>query len=369
MAATEKNVSGAVQAFQAAALGAGSWSEALSKLAEATGSRSGQLMGMGADAAIPFNWVTNVPLEGLEEFVAINGGDPHVNPRVRAGLNAQPLEVLTEADFATPEALRMPIYTDFFARYDLPHICLTNLHRDGGIMLGLSVLRSRKEGEISADQRRAFSLIAPHVQAAVRTQISLRAHGAGLIAGAMEALGSAVFVCDGQGRVSAMSAQAEELARSGRHLRLVESRLAAWAAADTRALDVALHQTCSGALAMRAPTLLLAPDRDGADPLLIEVAAIPAERHGLGFGACALVVVRAPRLRDGRAAALARALFGLTQAETAVVADLVAGLSPDAIASRAGVSINTVRTHIKRTYDKAGVRSQLELVSLITARM
>jgi DNA-binding CsgD family transcriptional regulator len=52
-----------------------------------------------------------------------------------------------------------------------------------------------------------------------------------------------------------------------------------------------------------------------------------------------------------------------------VVADLLDGHDPTAIAARAGVSVGTVRTHIRHIFDKAGVRTQMQLVSAITARL
>ena len=112
-------------AFQAAALGLASWDEALRGLAGATGSRYGQLIGIGGDAAVPFNWLTDMPREAAEEFVAVSGADPQVNSRVRIGGRAPELAVLSEADFQTEEDMRRwPDYGELIRRYDFPFICL-----------------------------------------------------------------------------------------------------------------------------------------------------------------------------------------------------------------------------------------------------
>lgn len=55
--------------------------------------------------------------------------------------------------------------------------------------------------------------------------------------------------------------------------------------------------------------------------------------------------------------------YGLTQKEAETALGLLDGLSADAIATRLGVSVNTVRTHLKRVYDKTGVQTQTELVA------
>jgi DNA-binding CsgD family transcriptional regulator/PAS domain-containing protein len=366
---SDERVSSAIDAFQAAALGSGSWLEALEALASVTASRSGQLIGVGDDAAVPFNWVTNLDPQALVEFVAMNGGDPSLNARVRAGMAAPELEVLTEADFLAPGDAEGEIYS-LYRRYDVPHTCQTTLIREPGLHVGLTVMRAARQGQVTAEEQRAFAAIAPHARAAVRTQMTLQTQGAALVAGAMEALSMAVFVCDAQGLVRAMSPRAEALVRSQRHLRLKNDRLLAWSNRDTHALTLALHQAAfARSLGARPPAMLLLHDPQGAEPLLAEVATVPGERHSFGFGVAALLLVREPRDNDVRGAALARSMFKLTQAETAVVADLVAGLGPQAIADRANVSVGTIRSHIRRIFDKAGVRSQVELLSLITARL
>ena len=61
-----------------------------------------------------------------------------------------------------------------------------------------------------------------------------------------------------------------------------------------------------------------------------------------------------------------RSAYGLTSAE-AVVAQLLvqhAGSVRD-IADRLGVSVNTAKTHLKRIFDKTGVRRQSALIKLL----
>jgi len=61
--------------------------------------------------------------------------------------------------------------------------------------------------------------------------------------------------------------------------------------------------------------------------------------------------------------------FTLTPAE-ARIASLACGAHPlDAIAERAGVSTNTVKTHLKSIYGKIGARCQAELVRVLMLRL
>lgn len=61
------------------------------------------------------------------------------------------------------------------------------------------------------------------------------------------------------------------------------------------------------------------------------------------------------------------AAFGLTKAECRIVDALAVMEAPSKIAERLGVSVHTVRTHIRRIYAKMKVRSQLHFMRLTMA--
>lgn len=58
--------------------------------------------------------------------------------------------------------------------------------------------------------------------------------------------------------------------------------------------------------------------------------------------------------------------LGLTEAEEVVVKRLVDGANVHAVASALGVSIETVRTHVKRAYAKLGISSREEMFAEIS---
>ena len=191
------------------------------------------------------------------------------------------------------------------------------------------------------------------------------------VAEALDALSKAAFVCDADGRVRARSRATDAVLATREHLTLRGGRLATASEADARMLNAAIRAAAltPSAGGRGAPTILVLRNTDGSEPLLVEVLSLPTERSGCAIEPAALVVVRSQQGEEQRAAAIARALYKLTQAESAVVADLVAGLSPQAIADSAGVSVGTVRTHIRHIFEKSGARSQIELVATITARL
>ncbi len=60
-----------------------------------------------------------------------------------------------------------------------------------------------------------------------------------------------------------------------------------------------------------------------------------------------------------------RALHGFTPAESEVVTELARGLDLKQIAAVRGVSRETIRTLLKRAYEKTGTRRQIDLVRLV----
>ena len=355
---SQDSVAETAELFRAAGLGQASWSAALEGLAAVTGSTGAQLIGLGSEATVPFNVMTGVPLETGRDFVAVGGGDPAINSRVRIGMQAAELEVLDETAFTTAADMRLnPEYAEWIRAWDMHHTCLTNLVKEPERHAGLALLRGERQGNVDDEQRRAFAVLARHARAAVRTQMALEAQGAELLAGAMEAVRATAFLCDAAGRVRGMTASAEVLLSAGDVLRLNNGVLTAACEADRRGLEVALAAAVAGG----PPILAVAARRLHTDDrVFIEAAPLPAT-GAPGFGPRALVIVHGPGVDEARVAAAAGALFGLSASEAAIAAQLAAGRSPAAIAHDRRVSLGTVRTQVRRIYEKVGVSSQLEL--------
>lgn len=348
--------------FHAAAVGADTWVSALAALAEATGSRSGQIIGLGPDASVPFNWITNFDPDAVAEFAAIGGGDPATNPRIRAGFFADEMVVLADADYITPDIRReSEIFADFYTRWDIPFICHANIVKRRDMVIGLSVNRTKREGDIDDEARRVLTLVAPHARAAVFTQMALEGQGAALIAGAMDALSIAVFVCDQRGRVLARSPQTEALLSRGGQLRLTAGRLTAAHRGHALALENAIAVAANAGEPRLHGVALSA--LDGGAPLVLDVTTLPRRAHGFSLDACVLIVARTGRRDATTLAAMLRAAYAITATEAEVAAGLLDGLSPDEIAATRSASVHPVRTQIKSLYAKMAVSSRAELAA------
>jgi DNA-binding CsgD family transcriptional regulator len=63
--------------------------------------------------------------------------------------------------------------------------------------------------------------------------------------------------------------------------------------------------------------------------------------------------------------AVLRDLYGLSTAESEVAQRLYAGRRAEQLGGEIGISLNTVRTHLKRIFEKCSVHSQAELLQLL----
>ncbi|CAN5372811.1 hypothetical protein BH10PSE4_BH10PSE4_16770 [soil metagenome] len=354
-----------VDAFGAAALGDGDWRTALAGLAQATGSSRAQLIGLGGASSVPFNWLSDFSDEALVEFVALDGGNPSINPRIAAGHRTAVLEMVSEAD-TVPEASnpRSQPYLDWVERWEIPFGCQTNLIREPDMLIGLAVLRSRREGPTSSQDRAAFAALAPHVRAAVKLQMRLEGQAADLITGTLGAVSLAAFVCDAKGRVTGATAAAETLLGSNGPLLLRRGALSCADYASGERLETAIGRAVMGPAPRGAPassTVILRGDAVDA-PLALDVLSLPRRSWSLGRGPSVLVVARIASDRDDGVTVL-RAAYGLTAAEASAALDLARGRTRAMIAQARGVSIDTVRSQLKQVFHKLGVNREIEMAA------
>ena len=85
----------------------------------------------------------------------------------------------------------------------------------------------------------------------------------------------------------------------------------------------------------------------------------------MGVRGSALVFVHDPEDQVRPHLETCRILYDLTRAEATVAALVAGGKSVREIADEVGVREDTVRTHLKKIFDKTGTKRQAELVKLV----
>lgn len=352
------------QRFLNAAFQPGGWVTALEALASATHSARAQVLGVGGPAEIPFNHIANLG-DGrhIDEFIAIEGGNPEVNWRV--ALAAAPFTLVHEQQYREVQgAAKYNVYNDFANKYDMVHGCQTVLANEASGFLGLATLRTRADGVSSADDLALFDAVAPTVLKAVRLQQAVEHQGANLLAGTLEAMNAAAVLLGSAGTVIAMTPAAaalagrqEVVAVRGRAIRAVDR------VSDAR-LQAGIARVLASANGMAAGRLWLASPQGAMRGLVCELYGLPARDWNFGVAPTVLVSLR--RIDGGDAdAALLQHAFDLSPAEAEIAMLVAQGLSRDEIAARRRVSSETVASQIKAIFRKADVRRQTQLAAVV----
>ena len=174
-----------------------------------------------------------------------------------------------------------------------------------------------------------------------------------------------VIVAEEDGHIRFASARARQALQAGGELSIVDEHLHAGNPRLARALAAALARAVGEAPAATRLELKV----EGAANSDVFVAPLPTVRgFASGTRRLALIVVgaaaRADRLPSGQDL---RQYFDLTPAEARVALLLCAGHVPKAIARQLGVSIATVRSHMRALLEKTGTARQAELVQLLSS--
>jgi DNA-binding CsgD family transcriptional regulator len=183
---------------------------------------------------------------------------------------------------------------------------------------------------------------------------------------AVAAAGFAAFLLTGDCRVVFANSRAEDLVRRGIGLRYIHGQLAA----TSPALSARLHALTRNAASPKTDeahaggTLELCRGEDRS-PLVAHVISLAPNRTAAIFDLdqpTVAVFVVDPATGLGAQIRHFAAGFGLTPAETRVLAEIIAGNGLPAAAARLKITGTTVRTHAYRILEKTGTNRQTELI-------
>jgi DNA-binding CsgD family transcriptional regulator len=182
----------------------------------------------------------------------------------------------------------------------------------------------------------------------------------------LDSLSAALFILDHSGRIVFCNSKADRLLSNGELVQKRSGMLEARRPASDVALNDAIARAAKGdaALGIRGIGVpLIASDGSRAAAYVISLEGSDT-RKLMGQGHCAVFVSsRGEQLPI--TVEILRTLFDMSQAEARVAALVATGDSASVIAEALGVTVNTVRSHIKGALTKTGTHSQSALTSCI----
>jgi len=266
-------------------------------------------------------------------------------------------EIIRDSDFQRSE-----FYQDHLRQSDIFYALGTVVERTTDHMAVFGVQCGHRKGPFSKEAANMVELIAPHLRQAYLTRRTLRTvtQMCATLTETLHLVASPVLIVDGGGRLQFANRAAEALLNAGDGLRLNRGKVTPSSREQVALFAETLANLARGLDGGRAPAHDLAIQRPTSDrPLLLRFAMLPRGERG-----------DEPRIAIfvDLAAGVARSIdrlhqaLRLTKAEARLLEGLVAGESLAALSEKHKVSINTLRVHLSRLFQKTGTHRQAELV-------
>jgi DNA-binding CsgD family transcriptional regulator len=185
-----------------------------------------------------------------------------------------------------------------------------------------------------------------------------------MLRAALNALTVGVVLTRHDGQVLYMNAAARRQIRTGRALCLLNNRFSATDPSAARGLRAALACLSEdGENVPRFQTLAL-PDREGAGVL---ATILPLDLQAqTPSTAIAAIFIQDPAMKTRPPDKAFAALYCLTDAELRVIRALADGLTSRQVARALGLGLETVKTHLRRIFQKTGATRQADIIALIS---
>ena len=253
-------------------------------------------------------------------------------------------------EFHAPREVRYGIAGVFLRTADAPSMIVA--------------LRAEQDGPFG---ERAFAILRPlmpHLRRAALLQrevTSLRARLAAFTS-YLDRSPLPFLLTDARGRVLYANAAAHQIAGGKDGITITSGQLSVMSPRNRAAFGKAIEEAATG---RGRPLCRIEVERPTPDKAPYRLLLMPVPAAAGLFQPTAAVLIVDTEARPELDHEVLGELFFLTPAEARVTAKLGVGHSAEEIAEETGVSLETVRTHIRRVLSKTGTGRQGELISLV----
>jgi DNA-binding CsgD family transcriptional regulator len=289
--------------------------------------------------------------------------DPWVEPGLRRPVGQCLIgsELVTDADLE-----RSAFYSDLGRQHGMHRLLSVVLRRNDRGAVWCSLIRDKASSDFKPSDRRALSLLAPHLQRAC--DVAGRLGFSKSVVAAFDQLPLPTVIVDASCNVVRSSPGAQALLAQRDGLVTGTGSLAAELREDSERLRSAIKCAARNQTApewIGGPIIVRRP-RSGQRALLVHV--LPCAPVGSALfertGTALVFVVDPDAIRQAAEDEIER-VFELTPAEARLAAVLAGGATIERAADELGVSYHTARTQLRDIFSKTGVHRQSELVRLI----
>jgi DNA-binding CsgD family transcriptional regulator len=350
-----------IDRIQSAARDPSQWSRAVAGIAEICGGHCGVLYEHDrvrhASAMIAAPGIDPGLIQAYEQHY--HALDPWNRPATCASMHEvqRTHELMPDAEFRRSE-----FYQDHSRRADIFYSMGIVVDRSADSMAIFGVQCGHRKGPFTDQAAGIVKHLMPHLRQAYLTQRAMRtvAQMCTTLTETLHLVPSPVLVVDGAARLGFANHSAEALLRSGDGLRLSRGMVTPANRDQVTPFNKMLAALARGTSGAKPPTHDIAVQRAaGGRPLLLRFAVLPQGERRDGPRIAIFV-----DLASGLARNIDRLQqsLGLTKAEARLLEGLVAGESLAALSEKHRVSVNTLRVHLSRLFQKTGTHRQAELV-------
>jgi DNA-binding CsgD family transcriptional regulator len=233
---------------------------------------------------------------------------------------------------------------------------------------GLGFARNELQGPFTDRELEIGGLLLPHIRRAVTISnvLDARTIEKSRMTEALDALQCGVVLTDEGGAILYANRSADEMLRNGGAIRHAGGVLSAKAGLAAKEISAAIKLAARDEAQMGKTGLAVRLTEPDEVPRFAHVLPMNGSdlRTRIRPAAAAAVFIGTPDGKyDGSALAAA---FGLTPAETQVLASLLAGRTREETAAHLGITLATAKTHLINIFAKTGVSRQAELIRLVS---
>ena len=234
---------------------------------------------------------------------------------------------------------------------------------------GLALFRDDRQGIADEPARERLRLLVPHLRRAVLIGklIEFKTAEAATFADALDGLSAAMLFVDSSGRITHSNAEGRAMIADGGVLRASLGRLVASDPDANRTLQDIFLAAATGdaAIGVRGVAIPLVA-RDGERYVAHVLPLSSGARRGVGvnYAAAAVLLVQKAALATRSPIETIAKTYRLTPMEVRVLLAIVEIGGAPQVAETLGIGEGTVKTHLKRLYQKTGARRQADLVKL-----
>jgi DNA-binding CsgD family transcriptional regulator len=241
-------------------------------------------------------------------------------------------------------------------------------------LAGFAVARNERQGIITEREIKLGGLLLPHVRRSVMisNMLDISTIERARMAEALDALTCAVVLTDERGAILHANRSARHMLRSGGPIHDVHGIVQATIPSASRELHSAIMLAAQDeasigrtglAVRLTEPDLLTELDRP---PVFARVLPMAGGDLRAGMEPAAVAAVFIGNAPDGHDAAdMLATAFGLTLAETRVLASLLVGHTLAETAAGLHIANTTTKTHLDNIFQKTGVSRQADLMRLV----